>query len=30
MIQWMEHYLQKPGGEPPAREIDYAAWIGEP
>jgi dipeptidyl aminopeptidase/acylaminoacyl peptidase len=28
MLQWMEHYLQKGGAEPPAREIDYEAWLG--
>jgi dipeptidyl aminopeptidase/acylaminoacyl peptidase len=30
MLQWMEHYLQGPGGEPPAQAIDYtAAWGDE-
>ncbi len=24
LMQWMEHYLTGPGGEPPAYEIDYA------
>lgn len=23
MLRWMEHYLQGPGGEPPAMEVDY-------
>ena len=30
-LRWMEHYLKGPGGEPPPREIDYAAhlpWAG--
>jgi dipeptidyl aminopeptidase/acylaminoacyl peptidase len=26
MLQWMEHYLQGPGGEPPPYELEY----GEP
>lgn len=27
MLQWMEHYLTGPGGDPPAQQIDYtAAW----
>lgn len=25
MLQWMEHYLKGPGGEPPPYELDYAA-----
>lgn len=29
MLQWMEHYLQGPGGEPPAQAIDYASAWGE-
>ena len=24
LLQWMEHYLKGPGGEPPAYDIDYA------
>jgi hypothetical protein len=24
MMQWFDHYLQGPGGAPPAMEIDYA------
>jgi hypothetical protein len=24
LMQWMEHYLQGPGGEMPPYEIDYA------
>lgn len=28
-LQWMEHYLQGPGGEPPAYAIDYDAAWGE-
>lgn len=24
LMQWMEHYLQGPGGEPPAHALDYA------
>lgn len=27
MLQWMEHYLQKGGADPPPREIDYEAWL---
>ena len=26
-LRWMEHYLSGPGGEPPPREIDYAAYL---
>ncbi|MCY3963700.1 MAG: S9 family peptidase [Acidobacteria bacterium] len=26
-LRWMEHYLKGPGGEPPPREIDYAAYL---
>jgi dipeptidyl aminopeptidase/acylaminoacyl peptidase len=26
-VQWMEHYLKGPGGEPPAIDIDYAAYL---
>ena len=26
-LRWMEHYLRGPGGEPPPREIDYAAYL---
>ncbi len=26
-MRWMEHYLQGPGGEPPPKEIDYAAHL---
>jgi dipeptidyl aminopeptidase/acylaminoacyl peptidase len=29
MLQWMEHYLIGPGGDPPAYPIDYAAAWGE-
>jgi dipeptidyl aminopeptidase/acylaminoacyl peptidase len=30
MMQWMDHYLAGPGGEPPAYEVDArAAWEGE-
>jgi len=28
MIQWMEHYLKGPGGEPPPYEIEYEATGG--
>jgi dipeptidyl aminopeptidase/acylaminoacyl peptidase len=28
MMRWMEHYLQGPGGEPPAYELDYRAALG--
>jgi dipeptidyl aminopeptidase/acylaminoacyl peptidase len=27
LLQWMEHYLQGPGGEPPAYNLDYAAAL---
>jgi len=23
LVQWMEHYLKGPGGDPPPYEIDY-------
>jgi dipeptidyl aminopeptidase/acylaminoacyl peptidase len=26
-VQWMEHYLQGPGGAPPPRDIDYAKFL---
>ncbi len=26
-LRWMEHYLKGPGGDPPPREIDYAAYL---
>jgi dipeptidyl aminopeptidase/acylaminoacyl peptidase len=26
-LRWMEHYLKGPGGDPPALEIDYAAFL---
>jgi dipeptidyl aminopeptidase/acylaminoacyl peptidase len=26
-LQWMEHYLKGPGGEPPATRIDYARFL---
>jgi dipeptidyl aminopeptidase/acylaminoacyl peptidase len=29
MIQWMEHYLKGPGGEPPPYEIEYEATGGK-
>ena len=25
LVRWMKHYLQGPGGEPPAPELDYSA-----
>lgn len=28
MLQWMEHYLVGPGGDPPAYSLDYAAAWG--
>ena len=28
-MQWFEHYLQGPGGEPPAQELEYAEPKGE-
>lgn len=27
MLRWMTHYLQGPGGEPPAYEVDYDAGL---
>jgi dipeptidyl aminopeptidase/acylaminoacyl peptidase len=27
MLQWMEHYLQGPGGDPPSLELDYQKAI---
>lgn len=30
MLRWFEHYLQGPGGDPPAQTIDYQAQWGEP
>jgi dipeptidyl aminopeptidase/acylaminoacyl peptidase len=29
-LQWMEHYLKGPGGEPPARELEYARHLPWP
>ena len=26
-LRWMEHYLAGPGGDPPAPDIDYAAYL---
>jgi dipeptidyl aminopeptidase/acylaminoacyl peptidase len=28
LMQWMEHYLTGPGGEPPAMQVDYRAALG--
>jgi dipeptidyl aminopeptidase/acylaminoacyl peptidase len=25
MLEWMEHYLKGPGGDPPAYELDYSS-----
>ena len=30
MLRWMEHYLQAPGGDPPANQIDYGLEEDEP
>ena len=27
LLQWMEHYLQGPGGDPPVYELDYEAAL---
>jgi len=29
LMRWMEHYLQGPGGDPPAMDIDYSKWLGD-
>lgn len=29
MMQWMEHYLIGPGGDPPAYELDYGPYLPE-
>jgi len=29
LMQWMDHYLKGPGGEPPAYEIEYALPSGD-
>ncbi|OHB77872.1 MAG: hypothetical protein A2W31_13285 [Planctomycetes bacterium RBG_16_64_10] len=30
MLQWMEHYLQGPGGAPPPFALDYAEQLDAP